>query len=195
MGAVWADSAKSIPTKGQLTVIYLELFWVFFMTNILGYGGGPATIPLIQHEVVEVYGWLTETEFTEVLAMGNALPGPIATKMAGYIGFMQAGVLGALIALIATIVPSVILMVAMMSVLIKYQDSPQVKKLTLYIRPTVAVLLGAIAIQLFMSSWQAISQIHLIIITIASYLCLEKFKVHPALVVVGALVYGALLLS
>ena len=178
-----------------MIVIYLEIFWVFFMTNILGYGGGPATIPLIQHEVVEVYGWLTETEFTEVLAMGNALPGPIATKMAGYIGFMQGGILGAAIALIATVVPSVILMVALMSVLVRYQDSPQVKKLTLYIRPTVAVLLGAIAIQLLISGWQTISHIHFIIIAVASYLCLEKFKVHPALVVVGTLVYGALLLS
>ena len=177
-----------------MTVIYLELFWVFFMTNILGYGGGPATIPLIQHEVVEVYGWLTEVEFTEVLAMGNALPGPIATKMAGYIGFVQAGVLGSIIALVATVLPSVILMVALMSVLMKYQDSPQVKKLTLYIRPTVAVLLGAIAIQLLISSWQTISQIHLIIIAVASYLSLERFKIHPALVVVGTLIYGGILL-
>ena len=176
-------------------MVYLEIFWVFFMTNILGYGGGPATIPLIQHEVVEVYGWLTETEFTEVLAMGNALPGPIATKMAGYIGFIQGGILGAVLALIATVLPSVILMVALMSVLTKYQDSPQVKKLTLYIRPTVAVLLGVIAIQLLISSWQTISQIHLVIIAAASYLFLEKFKFHPALVVVGTLVYGALLLS
>lgn len=176
-------------------MIYLEIFWVFFMTNILGYGGGPSTIPLVQHEVVEVFGWLTEAEFTEVLAMGNALPGPIATKMAGYIGFIKGGFFGAVVALIATVLPSILLMLALMSTLMKYRESPQVKRLTLYIRPTVAVLLGAIAIQLLMFSWQGMSQIHLIILAVASYFCLEKFKIHPALVVVGALGYGALLLG
>ncbi|MCL1991459.1 MAG: chromate transporter, partial [Spirochaetes bacterium] len=53
-------------------MIYWQIFRVFFVTNILGYGGGPATIPLVQHEVVEVLGWLTEAEFVNVLAMGNA---------------------------------------------------------------------------------------------------------------------------
>ncbi|MCL2853401.1 MAG: chromate transporter [Defluviitaleaceae bacterium] len=176
-------------------MIYLQIFWVFFITNMLGYGGGPATIPLVQHEVVEVFGWLTEAEFAEVLAMGNALPGPIATKMAGYIGFMQGGVLGAVIALAATIMPSIILMLALMGVLMRYRESPQVKRLTIYVRPTVAVLLGAIALQLFFSGWQSIGWLHMVILIAASYACLEKFKVHPALVVLATLVYGAMLLG
>lgn len=60
---------------------------------------GPAIIPLIEIEVVQRYEFMTRQEFGEVLAMGNALPGPIATKMAGYIGFEVAGVLGSLVAL------------------------------------------------------------------------------------------------
>ena len=176
-------------------MIYIQIFWVFFITNMLGYGGGPATIPLVQYEVVEVFGWLTEAEFAEVLAMGNALPGPIATKMAGYIGFMQGGALGAAIALVATVIPSIALMLALMSVLMHYRESPQVKRLTLYVRPTVAVLLGSIALQLFVSGWHAVGLTHMVVLTVLSFVCMEKLKVHPALVVMGALVYGALLLG
>lgn len=59
------------------------LFLAFFIPGIVGYGGGPAIIPLIEIEVVQRYEFMTRQEFGEVLAMGNALPGPIATKMAG----------------------------------------------------------------------------------------------------------------
>lgn len=176
-------------------MIYWQIFRVFFVTNILGYGGGPATIPLVQHEVVEVLGWLTEAEFVNVLAMGNALPGPVATKMAGYIGFIQGGLPGAAIALVATVMPSIILMLTLMGILMRYRQSPQVKRLTLYVRPTVAVLLGAIAIHMFVSGLPAVGIAHMAILSIASYVCMERLKIHPALVVMAALVYGALLLG
>lgn len=63
-------------------MIYWQLFLAFFIPGILGYGGGPASIPLVEHEVVENYEWMTTQEFSEVVALGNSLPGPIATKMA-----------------------------------------------------------------------------------------------------------------
>ena len=74
-------------------MIYLQIFFAFFIPGILGYGGGPASIPLIEHEVVDQYEWMTTSEFSEVLALGNALPGPIAPKMAGYIGYDIGGIL------------------------------------------------------------------------------------------------------
>ena len=76
-------------------MIYWQLFLAFFIPNIVGYGGGPAIIPLIENEVVGTYGWMTHQGFAETLALGNALPSPIATKMAGYIGYRVGGVLGA----------------------------------------------------------------------------------------------------
>ena len=176
-------------------MIYLQIFWVFFISNILGYGGGPSIIPLIQHEVVTVYGWMTAAEFTEVLAVGNALPGPIAPRMAAYIGFGQAGVAGAVIAVLATIAPSIILMLLLMGILKRYKDSPQVQRLTRYIRPTIAVLLGEIAIRNFVWAWMGIGPIHLLILVAASFLCLTKLKVNPAFMVLGALIYGAVFLG
>lgn len=92
---------------------YWHIFLAFFIPGIVGYGGGPASIPLVQNEVVNRYGWLTVSEFSEVLALGNALPGPIATKMAGYIGYQQGGILGSIVGIFATVAPSLILMIVL----------------------------------------------------------------------------------
>ena len=172
---------------------YLEIFWVFFITNILGYGGGPATIPLVQHEVVDVYMWMTEYEFIEMLAAGNALPGPIATKMAGSIGFAEGGIIGTIVALIATVVPSLFLKILLMNFLLKHKNSPQVKRMSLYIKPTVAVLLGIIVLQNFTVAFNHIGIIHLLILAGASWFLLDRKKVHPTLVILGALIYGGVM--
>ena len=69
----------------------LDIFIAFFRSGILGFGGGPASIPLVHKEVVGNFGWMTDDEFADVLSIGNTLPGPIATKMAGYIGYRVGG--------------------------------------------------------------------------------------------------------
>jgi len=176
-------------------MIYLQIFWVFFISNILGYGGGPSIVPLIQHEVVTINAWLTAYEFAEIFAMGNALPGPIAPKLAAYIGFSQGGVLGSFIGLVATVMPSVILMVLLMGLLKRFKDSPQVQRLTRYIRPTIAVLIIEMAVLNLFSAWVGIGPVHMLVLGLASLLCLTKLKINPALMVLGALIYGAVFLG
>lgn len=176
-------------------MIYWEIFLAFFIPGILGYGGGPATIPLIENEVVHRYDWLTVSEFSEVLALGNALPGPIATKMAGYIGYEQGGILGAFVAVFATVAPSLILMIGLMSLLYKFRNSPKVKRMSNYVRPTIALLLGVMAYRFFAVSYEGSGAIQTLLLILASYLLLEKWKVHPAYVIGGALIYGAIILS
>lgn len=176
-------------------MIYIKIFWAFFIPGILGYGGGPASIPLIENEVVDRYGWLTVSEFSEVLAMGNALPGPIATKMAGYIGYVEGGILGAAVGIFAAVAPSLILMIGLLGLLMKYKDSPRVKRLTIVVRPVIAVLLGVMSYDFFFSSYEGVGWMQTILIGGLSFILMEKMKVHPAYVIAGALIYGALVLS
>ncbi|MEC5423014.1 chromate transporter [Virgibacillus sp. C22-A2] len=173
---------------------YWEIFIAFFIPGVLGYGGGPASIPLVENEVVKRYEWMSVQEFSEVLALGNSLPGPIATKMAGYIGYDVGGVLGAIVGVFATVAPSLILMIVLLGVLYKYKDSPKVKRLTLYIRPVIAILLGVMAWRFFQESFIGIGLWQTALIAVISYLLMERIKVHPAFVIVGALVYGGFLL-
>ncbi|MER2007328.1 MAG: chromate transporter [Psychrobacillus sp.] len=175
-------------------MIYWQLFLAFFIPGILGYGGGPASIPLVEHEVVENYEWMTTQEFSEVVALGNSLPGPIATKMAGYIGYEEAGILGAAIALFATVAPSLILMISMMAILLKYKEATEVKNLTKLIRPVIAVLLGVMTIQFVEESVGGLGIPSTLILIVGSYLLLEKVKLHPAFVIILALIYGAVLI-
>ncbi len=176
-------------------IIYWELFYANFIANMLGYGGGPATLPLLKEEVVDNYGLLTNQEFSEVVAFGNGLPGPIATKMAAFIGYDQAGILGALISLFATVAPTLILLIVLMSILMKYKDSPKVKRLTKVIRPTIGVLLAVMTYQFIADSTIDIGVFHTIIIVVFGYFFLELKKVSPAFVIIGALVYGGMFLS
>lgn len=173
-------------------MIYWSIFLAFFIPGILGYGGGPASIPLVEKEVVDNYGWMTTQEFGEVVALGNALPGPIATKMAGYIGYTEGGILGSAVALFASVAPSLILMIVLMVTLMKYKDSPQVKSITKLIRPVIAVLLGAMTLQFFMTSVDTSGNIQTIILIVVSYWMLEVRKIHPAFVILLALAYGAI---
>ncbi|MFZ3577197.1 chromate transporter [Virgibacillus sp. DJP39] len=173
---------------------YWHIFLAFFIPGILGYGGGPASIPLVQNEVVK-YEWMSVQEFSEMLALANSLPGPIATKMAGYIGYDEGGILGAIIAVFAAVAPSLIIMILLVGVLYKYKDSSKVKRLTQYVRPVIAILLGVMAWNFFKESYEGIGLWQTGLITVSSYLLIERMKVHPAFVIAAALLYGGLLLG
>lgn len=174
---------------------YWQIFLAFFIPGIIGYGGGPASIPLVENEVVDRYDWLTTEQFSEVLAFGNSLPGPIATKMAGYIGYQQGGALGSLVGILATVAPSLILMIVLLSILYKFKDSPKVKSMTQLVRPTIAVLLGIMAFEFVDTSYNQAGLFQTVLLLLVSYLLLEKLKIHPAFVIIGALGYGAIFLG
>ncbi|WP_066062234.1 chromate transporter [Neobacillus soli] len=176
-------------------MIYWHIFWSFFIANLLGYGGGPATIPLIQNEVVNHYDWMTVREFGDVLAIANALPGPIATKMGGYIGFQIGGYLGAIIALIATVLPSALAVIILFKFVNLFKDSPKVKLMTKSVQPIIAILLAVMAYQFFLTAFENSGLFHLVLLAVASYFTLSKIKLHPSLVIACALIYGGVFLS
>ncbi|WP_100405197.1 chromate transporter [Bacillus solitudinis] len=176
-------------------MIYVEIFLAFFIPGIIGYGGGPASIPLVEYEVVSRYQWMTVEQFSEVLALGNALPGPIATKMAGYIGYEVGGVLGGVVAVFATVAPSLFLMIVLLGILYKFKDSPKVKNMTAMIRPTIAVLLGVLAYRFLETSYLNAGLWQTLFLMVGSFFLLEKWKVHPSIVIMGGICYGAIFLS
>ncbi|MEO2077304.1 MAG: chromate transporter [Bacillus sp. (in: firmicutes)] len=175
-------------------MLYWHIFLAFFIPGIVGYGGGPASIPLVENEVVDHYGWMTVPEFSEVLALGNSLPGPIATKMAGYIGYEIGGVLGSVVGIFATVAPSLLLMIVLLGLLYRHKDSPKVKRMTNYIRPTIAVMLGVMAFSFFSTSYTDTGLLQTIILVGVSFFLLEKLKVHPAYVIMASLIYGGIFL-
>lgn len=168
-----------------------QIFMAFLRVGLLGYGGGPSSIPLIHKEIVERYESMSDEEFSDILAIGNTLPGPIATKMAGYIGYRLAGIPGMLSALIASVLPTVVLMIVLLTSLATFRDKPWVQGMTNGVLPVVAVMMATL-------TWSFVKRakkdfgwgitIVLIILTIA---ITEIANIHPAFVI-GALILFAL---
>ena len=98
-------------------MIYLYLFWEFFQTGLFAFGGGLATLPFLSNMAAR-YGWFTQAELTNMLAVSEATPGPIGVNMATYCGMKTAGVPGACIATFGLVLPSVLCMLLLASLLV-----------------------------------------------------------------------------
>jgi chromate transporter len=179
-------------------MILWQLFISFTRATMLGYGGGPSTIPLYENEVVNHYGWMTTKEFGEALAFANALPGPIATKLAAYIGFKVAGWLGASVALIAVVMPTAILMILLFSVLYKFQNSPIIKGMIKGVQPVIFVMLAMLAYDFakyaFTASSGSVVSFLPFAIAAVFFVMVQYLGINPAWGVLGALIIGAVAL-
>ena len=169
------------------------IFMAFFRVGILGFGGGPSAIPIVKKEAVDRYGWMESDEFADVLALANALPGPIATKLAGYIGYRAGGIAGMLNAVAAVTVPTILLMIVFLTGLNAYKDQDWVRGMSLGVIPVVAVMLLMMTADFISKSkasflgwgWTAV-------LLLISLILLQAFAVHPA-ILISVLLLGALL--
>lgn len=166
---------------------YINLFMAFFRPGIFGFGGGPAAIPLIQKEVIDKFGWLTIEEYADTVALGNTLPGPIATKLAAIIGYKVAGVLGALITLVAVVVPTAVAAALLYQFYAKYKDQQWLKSMMIGVRPVVVVLLAE---SVFSIGQKAFPMSITWGILLAAAAGLFYFKVHPAILIVASMLFG-----
>ena len=132
-------------------MIYLELFLTFLQVGAFSFGGGYGMISLIREKVL-MYGWLTEEELLNMIAVAESTPGPIAVNMATFVGSAQGGVLGAFLATLGVVLPSfiiILIIAAMIRNLLKYAG---VKAFLGGIRPCIVGLILATAITMFMST-------------------------------------------
>ncbi|MBD1381094.1 chromate transporter [Metabacillus arenae] len=169
---------------------YWQLFLAFFKVGMLGYGGGPSSIPLVHKEVVGRYKWIKDDEFGDILALGNTLPGPIATKMAGYIGHRVAGVAGMSTAVLATILPTILLMIILLTSLTSFKDLPWVAGMTKAVVPVVGVMLAVLTWDFFKKSKEKMGWLTTSILVIVSILLMQLLNVHPGIVIGAILLYS-----
>ena len=144
-------------------MIYLELFLSFFQMGLFGFGGGYAVLPLIKEQVVIQHPWLTMSEFTDLITISQMTPGPIGINCATYVGYdvlMKAtgshflGILGSFTATSAIVLPSFIIVLALVKFYVKFHGNTIFESVMSWIRPSVVGLIGAAAIILmFNASW------------------------------------------
>lgn len=120
--------------------ILWQIFLLFTRVALFSWGGGPASLALMQRETTEI-GWLSTDEFVDAVALGNALPGPTSVKISAYVGDKVAGLPGAVAAVTGTVLPTLVLMLAVTVFFFRIKDSPSVKAILRAVRPVVIGLL------------------------------------------------------
>jgi len=167
-----------------------NLFIAFFRSGMLGFGGGPSTIPLVHKEIVGTFKWMNDQEFSEVIAIGNTLPGPIATKMAGYIGYRVGGVMGLVTALLATVLPTILLMLLLLTTFKQFKEHPRVQGMTNAIVPIVGVMMGVLTWEFFKKTKNGFGWKWGLLLLVGCFIVMEILNVHPG-ILIGFLLVAA----
>ena len=174
-------------------MIYLQLFWSFFQVGLFSIGGGYAALPLIQSQIVEIHGWLTAAEFSDLITIAEMTPGPIAINGATFVGVRCAGVLGAAAATLGFILPACVLVSVLALVYKKYRTLTLMRSVLSSLRPVVTALIFSAGLKIL---WQALLQGKdlfpqnvdwlAVILFPAVFLLIRKAKWNPILAMVSS---------
>ena len=189
-------------------MIYLQLFISFFKIGLFGFGGGLAILSLIQHEVL-AYGWMSEQEFVDIVAISQVTPGPIGVNCATYVGYTATGsVWGSVLATCAMVLPGVGIMLTLCKLYrvlsTRVADNPYFQNTLRYLRFAVLGLIAAAALLLitpatFIDRWSVVLFAGVFVLTVLPQLIRSKQPVvkqivttlsHPILLIVLAGVAG-----
>ena len=129
-----------------------SLFISFAKVGVMTFGGGYAMLPILQREIVENRGWVSDEELTDYFAIGQCTPGVIAVNTATFVGQKKAGILGGIVATLGVVFPSVLIITALAGVIQRFADHPVVQHAFAGIRVCVCVLILTAVIKLWKSA-------------------------------------------
>lgn len=181
-------------------MILLQLFLSFLHIGLFSIGGGMAAVPLVQAEVVASRGWLTMTEFTDLITIAEMTPGPITINSATFVGTQIAGLPGALVATLGSILPGCLIVAGLIWVYYRYQGLSVVQDVLGGLRPAVVALIasaglsiltlalwGEASLSLAGTNWIAVA------LFAAALFILRRWKPSPIFVMIGAGAIGGAL--
>ncbi len=188
-----------------------KIFWLFSRVAVFSWGGGPASLALMQREVTTALWsppggevpvpWTTPEEFADAVAVGKALPGPIAPQVSAYIGYKMAGVPGAIAAASGTVLPTTLLMLIMIVYFFRVKDSPNIGNALKVVRPVVIALLLWTAYDMAYSvfgvgrhNWSGAMALgwDKAVIVIVAFAVLTFTRINPAYIILIASVAGVI---
>ena len=167
----------------------IELFGAFFRTGIFTFGGGLAMMPMLQKELIEKKHWLTEEDLIDYYAIGQSTPGIIAVNVATFVGYRQAGILGAIVATLGIISPSIIIIIILAGTINSISEYPRVQAALKGINVAVAALLTTVIIKF---AKKTIKNVWNVLYMLAAFLCIFWLKVPSFIVIIAAIILGCL---
>lgn len=183
-------------------MLLLKLFFAFFQVGLFSVGGGYAAIPLIQEQIVDIYGLMTLEEFSDLITVAEMTPGPISINSATFVGMRIAGIPGVLICSIGCIIPSFCICLTLAHFYYKYRSVGGVQVVLGALRPAVVALIASagasiLMLGLFQAKLQDIEPgnirwVELGIFAVALFI-LRRYKVSAVTIILGSGVVGTLL--
>lgn len=173
-------------------MLLLELFWSFFKIGLFTIGGGYASLPLIENEIVNAKMWITVQEYTDIITISQITPGPIAINSATFVGTKVSGFIGAVTATLGVVAPSVIIALLLAKMYYKYRSVDTMQGVLAGLRPAVVALIGSAGAALLVTALfqtgglQIVGlEINLIavIMLVIAFVALRKYKVDSMLVI------------
>lgn len=185
-------------------MILLRLYYEFFKTGLFSVGGGLATIPFLQH-MGESTGWFQNSDLTTMIAVSESTPGPMGINMATYVGYQTYGIVGAVVATLGLVTPSIIVILIVAGVLQKFRHNPVVEAVFYGLRPaSTALIVSAglsVAYSVFTvastSSEQSLPTLNgfCIVLSVAIFVVMKWTplkKLHPIVFIAFAAIVGIL---
>lgn len=170
--------------------LLLSVFYVFLKISPLTFGGGYAMLAMIEYEVVEKYKWMKKQDMTDILAISQSVPGAVAINLAIMIGYRLAGLLGALIALLGIVLPTIFIVILMSVLFLSFHHHPIVNAIFKGIGASVVALIVYAG---FAMRKTAIIDIPTLMLTIFSILVLIFSSINPIWVILFGLIIGILI--
>ena len=170
-------------------MIYLQLLFSFMQVGLFSIGGGYAAIPLIQYQAVDLHGWLSMSEFTDLITIAEMTPGPIAVNSATFVGTRMAGVWGAVVATLGCVLPSMLLVSVLAYVYYRFRQVSALQNVLASLRPVVVALIASAGLSILMLVLWNGQPISLSGVDYASgalflvaFVLLRRFRLNPILV-------------
>lgn len=193
MHCIW-DYPDSIQREEEEGMIYIQLFLSFLQIGLFSFGGGYAAMPLIQEQIVDTHGWLSMSEFTDLITISQMTPGPIAINSATFVGIKIAGLAGAAVATAGCILPSCVIVTLLAKIYLKYRNVKTFQSVLDSLRPAVVAMIAAAGVSILTSAfWKNADKIILAetdwsmaLIFLICLILLKKAKWNPILVMLLA---------
>ena len=183
-------------------MLLLKLFFAFIQVGLFSVGGGYAAIPLIQEQIVNVYGLMTLEEFSDLITVAEMTPGPISINSSTFVGMRLGGVSGVLLCGLGCIIPSFCICLTLAHLYYKYRNLKGVQTVLSAIRPAVVALitsaglsilmLGLFKADLFSASIENLQYVELGIFVVSLFI-LRKFKANAITIILGSGVIGTVI--
>ena len=183
-------------------MIYLQQFCEFFKTGLFAIGGGMATLPFL-YDMAGRTGWFTAAQIADMLAVSESTPGPIGVNMATYVGFASAGPLGALVATLGLVTPSIIVILIVAAFLKSFRDNRYVNAAFYGLRPASTAMVASAGITVVLSAllhegatglaavdWKA-AALAAVLLVLTRWVKPTK-KLHPIVFILASAVVGVL---